>query len=112
MVTGAEVPVSIANGLLCSREKRENCLKEFIGKPLAFREKGFYEPIKRSGIQINIEKKKKRREISIFKKDRQVFSLFVAKYPDKKEAFSYPLTTYPLALSTAQEKLYKPRTKH
>ena len=112
MVTGAEVPVSIANGLLCSREKRENCLKEFIGKPLASREKGFYEPIKRSGIQINIEKKKKRREISIFKKDRQVFSLFVAKYPDKKEAFSYPLTTYLLALSTAQEKLYKPRTKH
>ena len=89
MVTGAEVPVSIANGLLSSREKREECLKEFIEKPLASREKGFYEPIKRSGIQINIEKKKQPREISIFKKDRQAFSLFVAKYPDKKETFSY-----------------------
>ena len=46
------------------------------------------------------------------KEDRQALGLFVAKYPDKKEAFSYPLTTYPLALSTAQETLYKPRTKH
>ena len=30
----------------------------------------------------------------------------------KKEAFSYPLTTYPLALSTAQGTLYKPRMKN
>ena len=29
-----------------------------------------------------------------------------------KEAFSYLLTTYPLALSTAKGTLYKPRTKH
>ena len=37
------------------------------------------------------------------------------KYPDKKEAFSYPLTTYPLALSTAQKKnknCTKPHTKY
>ena len=61
MVNGAEVSVGIANGLLCSRE----CLKEFIEKPLVSREKRFYEPIKRSNIQIIIEKKKKLREISI-----------------------------------------------
>ena len=30
MVTGAEVPVSIANGLLSSREKGDKYLKEFI----------------------------------------------------------------------------------
>ena len=46
------------------------------------------------------------------KEDRQALGLFVAKYPDKREAFSNPLTTYPLALSTAQGTLYKPRTKH
>ena len=40
------------------------------------------------------------------------FRLFVASYAIKKEAFSYPLATYPLALSTAQGTLYKPRTKH
>ena len=46
------------------------------------------------------------------KKDWQALGLFVTKYPDKKEAYSYPLTTYPLALSTAQGTLYKPRTKY
>ena len=45
------------------------------------------------------------------KEGRQALGLFVAKYLDKKEAFSYPLTTYALALSTAQKTLYKPRTK-
>ena len=76
------------------------------------RGKGFYEPIKRSGIQITKEKKKKPREVSILKEDRHALDLSVAKYPDKKESFSYPLTTYPLALSTAQGTLYKSRTKH
>ena len=112
MVTGAEVPVSIVNGLLSSREKGEECLKQFIEKRLASRKKGFYEPIKRNGIQITIEKRKKPREISILKEDRQALGLFVAKCPDKKEAFSYPLTTYPLAFCTAQATFYKPRTKH
>ena len=36
------------------------------------------------------------------KEDRQALGLFFAKYPEKREAFSNPLTTYPLALSTAQ----------
>ena len=85
MVTGAEVPVSIANGLLCSRE----CLKEFIEKPLVSREKGFYEPIKRSSIQITIEKKKKLREISILKEDRQALGLSVEKYPDSSSISSF-----------------------
>ena len=72
---------------------------------------GFYEPIKRSGIWITIEKKKTPREKSISKEDKQVLDLFVKKHPDKKEAFSYPLTTYPLALSTAVGTLYKPHRK-
>ena len=58
MVTGAEVPVSIVNGLLSSREKGEESLKEFIEKRVASREKGFYEAIKRGAIQIIIEKRK------------------------------------------------------
>ena len=51
MVTGAEVPVSIVNGLISSREKGEESSKEFIEKRLASREKGFYEPIKRGGMK-------------------------------------------------------------
>ena len=51
MATGTEVPVSTNNGLLSSREKGEECLRKFIEKQLTSREKGFYEPIKRSGIK-------------------------------------------------------------
>ena len=104
--------VSIVNGLLSSREKGEDCLKEFIEKRLASREKGFFKPIKRSGIQITIEKKEKPREISILKENQQVLGLFIAKYPDKKEAFSHPLTNYSLPFSTAQGTLYKSHRKH
>ena len=62
------MPVSFINGLLSSGEKGEERLKDFIEKRLASREKGFYEAIKRSGIQITIEKKKKPRKISILRK--------------------------------------------
>ena len=67
---------------------------------------------KGAAFKITIEKKKKPREISILKKDWQVLALLVAKYPDKNEAFSYPLATYLLALSTAQGTLHEPRTKY
>ena len=67
MVTVVEVPVSIANVLLSSRDKE--CLKEFIEKQLTSCEQGFYEPIKRRCIQITVEKNKKPKETSILKED-------------------------------------------
>lgn len=45
--------------------------------------------MKRSGIQITTGKKKKPREISMLKEDREALVLFVAKYPNKKKASSY-----------------------
>ena len=89
MVTRAEVLVSIVNRLLCSREKGRECMKQFINKQLTSRVKGFHETIKRSGIQITIKKRKKARDTSVLKEDWQALGLFVAKYPDEKEAFSY-----------------------
>ena len=112
MATWAEAPVSIVHGLLSSKEKGKECLIEFIEKRLLSPEKEIYKPNKRSCIQITIEKKKKPREISILKEDRLALGLFVANYAVKKEAFSYLLITYPLALSTAQGTLYKPCTKY
>ena len=46
--------------------------KEFTEKRSTFREKGFDESIKRSGIQITIVKKRKPREISALKEDQQI----------------------------------------
>ena len=56
-------------GLLPSRGKDEECLKKLIKKRLTSCEKGFHEPIKRSGIQI-IKEKKNPREISDLKEGR------------------------------------------
>ena len=56
---------------------------------------------KRSGVHYRKEEKKQDR-LSILKEDRQALGLFVAKYADKKEAFSYPLTTYPLSPNHAR----------
>lgn len=64
--------------------------------------KNVYEPIRRSGIQTTIEKKEKPKEISKLEEDWQALDLFVAKYSDKKEIFSYPLTTYPVVICKAQ----------
>ena len=58
MATGPELLVSVVSWLLSSREKGGECLKEFTQKLLTSREKGLYEPIKRSGFQIIIEFKK------------------------------------------------------
>ena len=86
--------------------------KRIHWKRLKSPEKGFYKIIKMSGIEITIEKKEKPNEISILKEGRLALGLFVANYAVKKEAFSYPLTTYPLALSTAEGTLYKSCTKY
>ena len=90
MATEVEVPMSIINGLLSSREKGEEYLKEgFINQSIG-------EVFKSSQKRKNQEKA----------------SLFVSEYPDNKEAFSYPVANYPLAFSTAQGTLYKPHTKY
>ena len=59
-----------------------------------------------------MKKEKQRKAISVLKEDRQVLGLFVKKYPEKHEAFKYPLTTFPLAVSAPEGKLYQPKTKY
>lgn len=49
------------------------------------------------------------KEISVLKEDRQALGLFVSKCTDKRKAFSFPLTTYPLSIATWL--LYQPKTK-
>ena len=65
-------------------KKDKECLKEFIEKRITSPEKGFYKPIKTSGVQVTIEKKKKPRWISILKENRLALGLFVGNYAVKK----------------------------
>ena len=50
--------------------------------------------------------------ISVLKEDRQALGLFVAKCNDEKNAFTYPLKTYPLSIADPSGKLYQLKTKH
>ena len=60
-----------------------------------------------------IEKKKRNRKVIYFVKEgHKALGLFVERYAEKHEAFKYPLTIFPLAISTTEEKLYQPKTKY
>ena len=48
----------------------------------------------------------------MLKKDRKALGLFTSKCTDKKAAFHYPLTTYPLAIADPVGVLYQPAAKH
>ena len=58
------MPVSIVNGLLSSREKSKECLKEFVEKRLTSR---YTIKERNQKERYTIEKEKKPREISTFK---------------------------------------------
>ena len=63
-------------------------------------------------MYLNHRRKEQKTKRDIYFEGRLVgLDIFAAKYPDKKEALSYPLPTYPLALSTAQATFYKPQRK-
>eukprot|EP00794_Sanderia_malayensis_P013441 gene13441-14824_t len=100
-------------GLLEARDKGEELLQNFIKDRILSHNVGFYDPVKRSGIMTGMEKNKKvPKATSVFKEDQQAPGLLVSKCPDKKDAISYPLTTYPLAIATPEGMLNKPNTKH
>eukprot|EP00794_Sanderia_malayensis_P001829 gene1829-2054_t len=64
-------------------------------------------------LMAGMEKKKEvPKATSVLKEDHQALGLLVSKCPDKKDAFSYPLTTYPLAIAMPEGILNKPNTKH
>ena len=48
----------------------------------------------------------------MLKEDHQALGLFVSKCADKKAAFHYPLTSYPLAIIDPIGKLCQPTAKH
>ena len=49
--------------------------------------------------------------ISDLKQDQQALGLFVEKYLEKQEAFTYLLKNFPLPISTPEGNLHKPKTK-
>ena len=64
MVTGAEIPGNIINGLLSGRKCGTERVKQFVIKGLLSREVSFYDSIQRSTIVTSLKEKTKETEKS------------------------------------------------
>ena len=108
LVSGLEIKSKLIDSLLGANEVGESRKSEFVQNQVFSRNKSFFEPIERSGVTYKEEKKKTPKAVSVMKEDRQALGLFVSKCTDKKAAFHYPLTTYPLAIADPKGTLYQP----
>ena len=83
-------------------------MEEFIQKRLVDQSESFYAPITQCKLNTGIKKKKKTPHATeVIKEDKQAFGLLVGKAISDTEAFSHPLTTYPLSIATADGDLYQ-----
>ena len=112
MISGLEITTKIIDSLLEATAIGKQRKTEFVTDRVLSRKTSFYLPIKRSGVIYQEEKKKAPKAVSVMKEDRQALGLFVSKCTDKKAAFHYPLTTYPLAIANPEGTLFQPKTKH
>ena len=112
MISGLEITPKIIDSLLGATATGEKRKTEFVTDRVFSRKTSFFLPIKKSGVTYQEEKKKAPKAVSVMKEDRQALGLFVSKCTDKKAAFHYPLTTYPLAIANPEETLYRPKTKY
>ena len=111
-MSGLEISSKIINGLLVAKETGEKLHLEFVKNRITSHNTSFFETIKKNCITYKEEKKKTPKAISVLKENRQTLGLFVSKCTDKKVAFHYPLTSYPLTIANPNGKLYQPTAKH
>ena len=94
--------------MLRANEVGNSKLKQFIKERLVVGVKSFYDPIPKLKLNTGMNnKKKKPRAGEVLKEDKQAFGLLVGKAISNTEAFSYPLTTYPLSIATPDGDLYQ-----
>ena len=110
--SGLEISSKIINGLLAAKETGEKLHLEFVKNRVTSQNASFFETIKRSGITYKEDKRKTQKAVSLLKEDRQAPALFVSECTNKKAAFHYPQTLYPLAIADPSGKIYQPTAKH
>ena len=78
----------------------------FVDERLIKGTKSFFAPIKKVKLNTGIIRVKKPiKAISVLKEDRQAFGLIISKAVSLKEAFSFPITSVPLSISTPEGNL-------
>ena len=111
-MSGLGISSKIIDGLLEAKETGEKLHLEFVKNRVTSHNTSFFETIKKSSITYKGKKRKTPKAKSVLKEDRQPLGLFVSKCTDKKAAFDYPLTSYPLVVADPSGKFYQPTAKH
>ena len=109
MSSGEEIEKSIIDGLLNASEIGDEKYLSFVQERLVKGStKSIFDPIKKSNIKTNIEKKRKTNKvISVLKEDKQAFGIIAGKPTNLQEAFSYPITSLPLSIAFPDSSLYQ-----
>ena len=106
--TGIEIHSEVVNDMLKADDIGKSKFTKFVKERLLDGEKSFFDPIPKLKLNTGITKKtKKPRATEILKEDKQAFGLLVGKAISNIEAFSYPMTTYPLSIATPGGDLYQ-----
>ena len=78
----------------------------FINNRLKNGTVNFFTPITRNNLLTGIQKKPKtKKAIEVLKEDCQAFGTIIAKAYTLKEAFGYPITSYPLSVADLEGSL-------
>ena len=79
---------------------------EFVEEHVVNGAVDFFNPTKEISINTGLKMKKKQKSaIILIKEGHQAFRTFLSNVTDLAEAFRYPLTTVPLSIATADNKL-------
>ena len=106
--TGMEIQPDVVKDMLRANEVGDAKLNQFTKERLVDRVKGFFVSIPKTYLKTGIVKKQnKPRAAEVIKEDKQAYGLLVGKAVSKEEAFSHPLTSFPLSIATTEGDLYQ-----
>ena len=105
-MSGLETSFKIIDSLPAAKETGDKLHVEFVKNWVTSHNTGFFKTIKKSGLTYTEEEKKTPKAIQVLMENFQALGLCVSKRTDKKAAFHYHLTSYPLAIVDSSGKLY------
>ena len=100
LATGEEIDESVRKDMVLAPVVGNRIFLSFLNQKLKTRNSSFYSPKKNPKLNTGIMKKKKSKKVlDVIKEDRQTFGVLIAKSVSLEEAFKFPITSVPLAVS-------------
>ena len=101
--TGEEIEEAIVHDMINAEVIGNAKFTEFVCTRLVHGEKDFFHLIKKTNLCTGMKKKKViPKAVALLKEDCQAFGLIVSKAISIEKAFTYPITSVPLALATTE----------